>query len=595
MNQGGPAQVGGRRRALLLALLVVTTLGRSPGAVAQEAGSESGLPLTSPVRQQLRLLTEAWRNWTRAYYQGEEETAGRAVEQLLSITQRLGMRSLPDLGNAASAFAVKAAQEGDFERARWSLETARQLDPGRPETHFAAARVSRLSGDYPGVLTSSLQGYASLLRLPVERAIWLHNVGLWLLYTLVVSGGLYVALQMGTKGGALLYDLSRLMSPPLAITTADVVTVVVLLWPLVLPSGLIWLAVYWSILLWGYGSLSEKLVFVVLWLSLGITPLLLSVQQREVHLALMPPVRAVDHLAAGRLYGSLFSDLGVLQTLVPDHPVSRELTADLHRRFGQWEYARSLYTAMLDETGAAGPDAAPARNNLGVYHHRKKDYGTAVNYFQAATRDDPQLAEAYFNLAQAYSQLYKFSDSNQAMARAKELDRSRVSTWERADVEVEDLAVGVDGGIRRAQSLRQDLRSIGHARDDSSSAADLLRRHFSLSVVVAILLLAVTLHLVRSQLGYRSTLLEHENLLPPRWDRFLQPLIPGLVSARNERGFRAFLAISLPVALVMMTLVRVLGYRAPLAFDPGAGVSATIGWGLLVLLFVLRWRSKTAD
>ncbi len=596
MKKGCPARGGDRRRSAIFGLLAAAAiLLLTSGAVAQESGGESGLELTVPVRQQLRLLTEAWRNWTRAYYQSEEEAATRALEQLRSITERLGMESLPDLSNAASAFAVEAAREGDFVRAQWSLDAARQLDPSRSETHFAAAKVQRLSGNYPGVLSSSLEGYLSLFRLPIERGIWLHNVGLWLLYTLIVSGGLFVALQMGVKGGALLYDLSRFMSPPLAIATADILTVLALLWPLLLPSGVIWLAVYWSILLWGYGSLSEKLVFVLLWLSLGITPLLLSHQQREVQVALAPPVRAADHLASGRLYGSLFSDLGVLRTLIPDHPVTRELTADLHRRFGQWEHARSIYTAMLESTGAAGLDAAAARNNLGAYHHRKKDYGTAVNYFLAATRDDPKLTEAYFNLAQAYSQLYKFSDSNQAMAKAKELDRAQVNAWERAEVAVEDAAVGVDGGIQRVGLLRQELRATWHGGNESTSSADLWRRHFSLSVVVGILLLAVTLHLVRGQLGYRSTLLESEILLPPHLDRFALAFVPGLRSARAERGSTALLALSIPVALVMMMMVRVLGYRAPLAFDPGAGVSTGIGLGALALLFLVRWRRVKAS
>ena len=130
-----------------------------------------------------------------------------------------------------------------------------------PEIGFAAATIKRLDGDYFGALTSSLNGIAALLRLPLERSIWLHNLGLWLLYVLFLTGGLFVALQMATKGGALFYDLARFMSPPMALPIADMLTVLALVWPLVLPSGLIWLAIYWSILLWGYGSVSEKVVF----------------------------------------------------------------------------------------------------------------------------------------------------------------------------------------------------------------------------------------------------------------------------------------------------------------------------------------------
>ncbi len=465
----------------------------APQTLAQESTGESGLELTSPVRQQLRFLTESWRRWTRAYYQSEEDAAEGALRQLLSTASQLGMSRLPDLSRAANAFALSAAREKDFERARWTLESARQLDPDRPETEFTAATVQHLSGDYLGAARLTVKGYAAALRQPVERGIWLHNLGLWLIYSLMLSSGLFVALHMATKGGALLYDLARFMSPPLSLTTADILTIVALLWPLALPSGLVWLALYWSILLWGYGSLSEKLVFVLLWLSLGVAPLLLSAQQRAVHLTLAPPVRAVDHLASGRLYGTFFSDLGALRTLMPENAVARELTADLHRRFGQWEHARSIYSSLIDGSELRGRDAAAAYNNLGVYHHRKTDYGTAVNYFRQATLEDPNLPESFFNLAQAYSQLYKFSDSNLAMARAKELDRVRVNGWERAESAVEESAVGVDGGIRRASEIREALRAIWYGGEEPSTALDLWRRYLSLSVVGGVMLLALAL------------------------------------------------------------------------------------------------------
>lgn len=588
----GRAVSSGRRAGSGIALLLAAALLPGATTAAQELGSEEGLELTSPVRQQLRLLTEAWRSWTRAYYQGDEDAASNAVDQLLSTTAGLGMSSLPDLANAATAFAVLAARENDFERARWTLEAARRLDPGRPEIEFAGSAIRRLEGDYLRAVASALKGYVRILQLPVERSIWLHNVGLWLLYVVLFAGGLFLCLQMAAKGGALFYDLGRFMSPPLALATADVLTFVVLVWPLVLPSGVLWLALYWSILLWGYGSLSEKVVFVVLWAILGMAPLALAYQQRAVQVTLAPPMRAVDHLKAGRLYGSLFSDLGVLRTLMPDQPAVSELVADLHRRFGQLEHARSIYTTLLETGKLQGRAAAAARNNLGVYHHRRKDYGTAVNYFRQATADDPSLPEAFFNLAQAYSQLYKFTDSNLAMAEAKELDRARVTRWERAEVPVEESAVGVDGGLRRADQLRLALRSAWHGTGESTTAVDLWRRHFSLSVMAGVLLLAATLHLVRSQIGYRSTLLEKQTLLPPAYDPWLRALVPGLASTRKEQGDKALVAVLLPVALLMVPGFQGLGYRAPVAYDPVAWLPAAIGLGGLAALFAARLRRE---
>lgn len=575
-------------RYAIVGLALTWMSSQASPSLAQDVSADSGLELTSPVRQQLRFLTESWLAWTRAYYQSEPDVAEGALDQLLSTAGQLGMSHLPDLSAAASAFAMQAAREDDFTRAEWTLAAARRLDPGRPETDFAAAAVSRLAGDWVGAARHTLQGYAVAFKQSSLRSIWLHNVGLWLIYTFLLSSGLFVALQIATKGGALLYDLARFMSPPLPLTTADLLTVVALLWPLLLPSGLLWLAIYWSVLLWGYGSLSEKLVFVLLWLGLGVAPLLLTAQQRAVQLTLAPPVRAVDNLAAGRLYGSFFSDLATLRTLAPDHPVARELTADLHRRFGQWEHARSLYNTLVEGSELRGRQAAAAHNNLGVYHHRKKDFGTAVNYFRQATQEDSRLPESFFNLAQAYSQLYKFSDSNLAMAEAKELDRTRVTQWERAEVPVEESAIGVDGGIRRASEVRDALRAIWFGEEEAATAVDLWRRYFSLSVVGAVLLLAMTLHQIRSQLGYRSTLLDRPTLLPPKVDRWVLMLVPGLRATRAEHGGLAFLALLLPAAFVVLLVGERLFYRVPVAPGPGVAGSMVLGASGLGIWFLVR-------
>ncbi len=584
------------RDGLAIGVLSTLILMLPGNAGAQDTSNTPGLELTSPVRLDLRLLTEHWRGWTRAYYQSDEDAAASALEQLLSVATRLGMPRLPDLSSAACAFATLSAREGDMDRARWALDAARKLDPGRPETSFAAATVHRLDGDYLGAIVASLRGRVELFRLPLERDIWLHNLGLWLLYAFFLSGGLFVALQMATKGRALVYDLARFMSPPMALPTADMLAVVALVWPLVLPSGLLWLSIFWSILLWGYGSVSEKVVFIVLWLSLGVGSLALFYQQRAVQLSLAPPVRVLDNLLTDRLYGAMFSDLGVLRTMMSDHPAARELTADLHRRFGQWEHARSLYTTMVESGELHGSDSAAARNNLGVYHHRKKEFGPAVNYFKQASQYDPNMAEAFFNLAQAYAGLFKFSDSNMAMAQAKDIDRVRVTAWERVEGEVEENAVAVDGGLRRAGELKQTLAASWRGGKGSVTVVDLWRRHFSLSVLAGVILLAVTLHLVRNQLGYQSDLLEEHTSLPPTIDRLARTLIPGLASAREAHGGRAFFAVLVPSALLIAPLVGKFGYRAPLTYDSGQWLPTIFGIGGLVLLFLVRlklgWKKR---
>ncbi len=570
-------------RTCLPFLLAVGILLPAAPSMAANSIEETGMELSTPVRHQLHLLHDAWQSWTRAYYRVDQQAAAMATERLLAISRHLGMSRLPDLSVAAAAFAVLAAQEGDPERARWVLETARQLDGKRPEIAFASAAIRRHEGDWLGAVRGSVEGYLQLLEFPLEREIWLQNVGLWLLLVMVLSGGVFVALMFLTRGQALYHEILGLFSPRVLRPLADLLVVAALLWPLALPSGVLWLALYWSILLWGYGSLSEKVAFVVLWLVLGLTPLLLSLQQRSVQLALIPPTRAIENLSAGRLYGALFSDLGVLRALLRDEPAVLELVADLHRRFDQWDEARQLYNVLAQEVEQDPFFTAAPLSNLGLYHLRKKDYGTAVNYFQRSTAVDPDSPEAYFNLAQGYSHLFEFARSNDALEEAKLIDRDRVEAWESRDAEAEDSGVGIDGGVRRASEIQQRLSAAWRASDRPEGVIDLWRRHLSLSIAIATILLAVTLHLVRQQLGTPPD--EEQRPVANRW---LRALVPGWKSVGLGRGGRALLGIALPVGFATLPLVRGFGYRSPLGVDPGSWLPAVASIGALGLLLLIR-------
>lgn len=314
-------------------------------------------------------------------------------------------------------------------------------------------------------MASSVRGFLRWMRLPLERKIWLQNVGLWLILSLILSGGLFVALQMAAKGRVLYSDLLDLIEPRVPRPLADALVAAVLIWPLFLPSGVLWLALYWSVLLWAYGSLTERVGFLLMWLVLGVTPLSLNFQQRSVQLALIPPARATENLANGRLYGAMFSDLSVLRALVPESPGVIEMVADLHRRFDQWDEARALYNNLALEMEQSPVHIAAPLNNLGVFHLRKKDYGTAVNYFLRATEADHELVEAFYNLSLGHSQLFDFSRSNDALEQAKWLDRDRVEAWQKAETTPEESGAGVDGGVRRASEIQAELRKAWRASD----------------------------------------------------------------------------------------------------------------------------------
>ncbi len=542
------------------------------------------LDLTPKTKLHLEELRDAWQDWTAAFAANDAEAENEALERLQGKVRRLGLRYLPDLSIAASAHAVNAAREGAGQRAQRALVAARKLDPDRPESAFAEAAIERLEGNFVGAISSGLRGYGKLLQLPLERSIWLQNTAIWVIYLLILSGAAFLALQIAVKGKDLFYDLSRTLSPPLPGPVADLLVVLVLVWPIFLPSGTLWLALYWSVLIWGYGSLSEKFVFIFLWAFVGATPLLLSYQQLAGQLRMIPPTRALDQMNSERLYGTLFSDVALLQVLLPDSLASKEVIADLHRRIGQWDQARSIYALLADNPDQKASQAAAPLSNMGLYALRHGEYETAKAYFQRATEADPRSAEAFYNLSQAYSLLYDFENAERLIAQAQALDQEKVEAWNSLDVTTAPSGVEIPGGLRRYPEIQQDLRQLWGG-NQSFSLQDLWRRNFSLSILLATLLLAVTLHMVRRQLGYRSRLLEEEE---PSMPAGLRAIVPGLPSALQGRGWRAFLGIALPTSLVILPLLRGIGYRTPLGLDPGQWLPTVVSVVALLVVMLIR-------
>ncbi|HEX6203125.1 MAG TPA: tetratricopeptide repeat protein [Thermoanaerobaculia bacterium] len=556
--------MGRRRRvAVLLAVLVALV---PPASAAADASIE----LSPEVRRTLVGLQERWNRWLAALYQGNAEASTAAVDELLAATRRLGLRALPDLSRAAAVKAVEAARAGELARARLALDAAERLDPGRPETAFARARVEGRQGEWMGAVGAWLDGWVRLARQPLERRLWLHGSGLFLLATLILAGGLFVGALMAVRGRALFSALARqagrLLPPP----AAAVAAAVALVWPLALPGGLAWLALYWSVLLWSDARRGQRGVLAALWLLVAAAPLAVAAERERLAVELSPPSRAVEELARGRLHGSLFSDLGVLPALLPEDAAVVHLFADVHRRMGQWDQARRHYSDVLE----AEPENTAALIDLGTYHFERGDFGGAARYFERATEADPRSGLAFFNLGQAYSKGYLFDEMEATVNRARELAGIEgVSRWMAAR---EGSAVNADGGLARAAEVRRRLTESWRGPERDGALAR-LREVRSLLLAFACAVAALGLHLARRRGGEDDGGAAAAGLVAGRWRRAVLPGVPTLVAGGS---LGAYAALLLPALLLLLPRAGALGYELPVgAFaGPVTAVAAAVGW-----------------
>lgn len=575
-------RLAGRLAAAALALLIAA----APAAAASSVSSPqvTGVEMGAPVRRTLKQIEEQWLQWI---VQNSRQDSERVVDDLLATARQLGMRRLPDLSVGAIARAHQAAQQGDFERARWALAAADRLDPGRPAVAFAEAFVDRREGKYFGAFAATLRGAARTFGAPLERYLFLHGLLLWVLWLLLLTGALFIAVQMVSKGGVLFEDLAAMFSRRLPRAVAVVATVLLLLFPLALPSGLLWLPLFWSVLLWAYSSWSERAVLLTLWLLVGASPVLIASQSRDVAERLSPPDMAMESLVQNRLYGGLFTDLGALRSLLPESTAVKHFLADVHRSLNQWELANSLDLQVLE----AEPENLAAQMNIGAYAFLKGDFGTAIQHFQKVAAADPANAAAHFNLSQAYSESYLFDESRKALNQARQIGNSPVDAWVRNLSQ--QRVVWPDDGLQRIPEIRRQLVSTYGIQEGASANLELFRRWLSLLVPVILVLLALSIHLARRPFGLtEKTAAPRRQRIGDRWRRVL---VPGLTSAEAGEGVRSFLSLLLAVGLLMLPLFGKLGYRIPWGYDPGnltAWILAILG----ILLFLgARLRGELRD
>ncbi len=542
----------------------------------------TGIELTSVAQRELQRLEELWLQWMSAWAQNDPEHAQSVVDSLLSTTRELGFESLPDLSLGALVRALTAAESGDFERAEWSLNSADQLDPLRPETAFARAAVERMRSGQLAALDWQLKGLWRFVRSAQHRRLGAINLVLWLIWVTMVAAALFVAVEMATHGGGLMRDAVRFADRLAPRWLAYALAIVGLLWPLALPYGLLWLLLYWSVLLWGYGSFSERATMMVLWAMMAVTPFVLAHCERRAAVELLPPTKAVEHLRDHRLYGGLFTDLGVLRSMEPESAPVQHMLADLHRMLGQWELAQPLYREVLK----VEPDKASILVNFGAYHFLQGDYTSAIEAFQKGVDADPQNAAALYNLSQAYNEGFLYSESRAMLDRAVAIDEGRVATWlKRAGP---DRVLTFNGGLVRGAEIRQALLAHRGAAAVESGSIAAKRRFLSPLLFFLLTAAALGLHLARRQYGY-SDLPEWATESSGLGERLVRILVPGLDSAQQGRGARSYLAWLPPLGLLFIPLGRRCFFRLPWGFDPGQSLPwliAIVGW---VLLLIVRW------
>jgi tetratricopeptide (TPR) repeat protein len=412
---------------------------------------------------------------------------------------------------------------------------------------------------------------------PLFRRLTAENLLIWALAAVILSGVLFVALQLCVHGPSLIDGIAEVVSRRRQVTTAYLAALVVFILPVLVPAAWVVLPLYWAILLFPYARRSERAVIAAVGVVLIATPFLLSAQARRVAVELSAPMEAARSLGERRLYGSLIKDVDAVRAELPNSAAAIHLLADLHQDLGQIEYARLLYQRLVD----IEPLNVAAQNNIGVYYLRRRETSQAIEHLEKAAAIDESRLEPHRNLWSLYRDYLAFEEAEQVLARVRELAPNGVANW--FTEEGPTSVVVMRDGYRRSAEIRSQLRAAW--KPDSLEPTVTFSTGRAIAVAGFLIVAAVIALLTFRSRGSRSR--ARARSAPARravaW-------VPGLLSLHEGRGWRAFFAVLLPVAVLLLPRMTTLGYRLPWGFNPGTATIWVLGTLLLLFYLLLRWR-----
>ena len=133
-------------------------------------------------------------------------------------------------------------------------------------------------------------------------------------------------------------------------------------------------------------------------------------------------MQATTALAEQRYQPQVLDEIDALGDLLGGSPDYYRLQGDVYRQFGLLDGAAWAYREGLRRA----PEHGPLSLSLGTVRYLEGDYNAALQAFQTARAAGADPVVVNYNLALTFAQTYRFRESDEAMAAARDLDETRL-------------------------------------------------------------------------------------------------------------------------------------------------------------------------
>ena len=386
-------------RRLAAAALVLVAMASARGASAQ----------TAP--------RDIWPQATSAARDGDFDTAAKKTSELIATGKTNGIRTFPSYAAGAAALASESKTKSP-ELAAWAEKASRDLDGRSPSVAFNEADRAARSNGFASALPLAMQGFARALA--NYRTNTLSRADLLIVgCAAVLVTAILLALALFIRyGRSAAHDFRELLSRRFSGGSVSVLAFALLVLPLFLWLGPMWLLFYWFALFFGYAGWLERAAIVIVLLLVALVPIALDAAAHWIAGVDSPVVAAAISSADDSYEPDALRRLQDLIAVVPDDPMLHVLIGNLQAFEGLDDQANVHYRRAIQ----LRPTYAGAHVNLGNLLYLNNEFQAAMAEYEKAEAADPRLATAFYNHSVAAGETYKFDLQKEMIAKTRDVD-----------------------------------------------------------------------------------------------------------------------------------------------------------------------------
>jgi tetratricopeptide (TPR) repeat protein len=365
---------------------------------------------------------EMWPQATAATDTGDYKGGEKRLSDLLETARALGIRRFPLFAQSAMALARQAYAQNNREIAVWAQTAAQKLDPYSPDVAFSAADMERGRSNWMTSLGHVMRGIGRVSGDYSASTVAQNDMLVVICLALLSTTALFAfALFLRYRRSAA-HDFRELLGRRFSPGVSTVLAYALLLLPLFLWFGPMWLALFWMALFFGYATKVERGLTIALLLICAVLPIATAWGAYRVAGVDSPVVRAAVASDDRSYSPETVRRLRELVEVIPDNPKLQLLLGNLLVQEGDEQQASVHYRRAIQLSDTL----AGAHVNLGNLHFLDNDFVAATTEYERAQSLDPRMTIAYYNQSVAAGELYKYDQQGAKLAEAKKYDRGYV-------------------------------------------------------------------------------------------------------------------------------------------------------------------------